>query len=437
MGPTGLPGNPGGMPGTNKWYFYNTLVRESGYAEFTRKWGKRKNEDNWRRSTKESAFEDIESAVNKNEGGGFFVNENGDTLKVDSDWMNPAFYMKDLPLTEEQVKASNDRIIEAYYNLAVIYKEQLEDVYKSIETLEELNNRFFPNVHTADAYYRLYRMNYDEEEMDRATYYKNKILNEYPDSQYAQIIKDPFYLERENEDYEAARRMYEKAYENYFKRGYYPQTITSCDEIIQKYPQTTIKPQAMLLRALCVGHEQGEAALRRELQVVIKEYGDTEYGEKAQQLLDGLDLKNEAAKARAEEEAKEAELAVKASTMNYEYDPESKHNFVILVKASGSELSKIKNAISDFNIKNFRMEGLKLSAVVYSSGVQMISIKSFNNAQDAMTYQQMFENSGALESIVTNNPDYFIVSYTNYALFFKSKDHENYKIWADIKYKEL
>jgi hypothetical protein len=83
------------------------------------------------------------------------------------------------------------------------------------------------------------------------------------------------------------------------------------------------------------------------------------------------------------------------------------------------------------------MEGLKLSAVVYSSGVQMISIKSFNNAKDALSYQQMFENSGALESIVTNNPDYFIVSYTNYALFFKSKDHENYKIWADIKYKAL
>jgi len=436
-GPGG-PGGFGGMPnGTPKWYFYNPTTREAGASEFTRTWGKRKNEDNWRRSSKEQTFEDIEAASNQNEGGGFYVNDNGDTMKISGDWLEPAFYLKDLPVTDEQVAASNEKIVEAYYNLSIIYKDQMDDVPMSIETLEELNNRFNPNAHTVDSYYRLYRMYYDEEEMDKSNYYKNKILKEFPNTQYAQVIKDPNFLERENADYDKASKIYQQAYVKYYKRGYYQQTIESCDQLLAKYSHTRIKPKAMFLRALAVGHEQGESALRNELQVIANAYAGDEYGQKAQELIDGLDLKDEESKARAAALEAQKQNDELASEMNYEEDNMSKHNFVILVTASGKKLSQIKSDISDFNRKNYKTDGLKMSAVVYQKGVQMITVKSFVNAKAAKNYQKVFENAIALETIVSNNPDYFIVSFTNYALFFKPRDHENYKIWAEVKYKDL
>ena len=37
-----------------KWYFYNSTTLSFGYSEFTRKWGKRKLEDDWRRANKMS-----------------------------------------------------------------------------------------------------------------------------------------------------------------------------------------------------------------------------------------------------------------------------------------------------------------------------------------------------------------------------------------------
>ncbi len=432
------PGGFGGVPGaTTKWYFYNLTTRDAGASEFARKWGRRKNEDNWRRSSKEQTFDDVEEAASQNEGAGFFVDDNGDTMKVSGDWQNPNYYLKDLPITEEQILASNGRIIEAYYNLSIIYKEQMDDVPMSIETLEELNNRFNPNVHTADSYYRLYRMNLDLEENDRATYYRNKILNEFPESQYAKIIKDPNYLERENEEFQRATALYQQAYIKYFQRGYYTQTIESCNQILKDYSHTAIKPKATFLRALAIGHNNGESALRQELKAIINQFPDSEYADKATEILAGLDIKDEEAKAQAQKAAEEQKMQAEASEMNYEYDPESKHNFVILVKASGKALSEIKSTIVDFNRKNFGSEGLKMSAVVYQKGVQMISIKSFNSAQTAMNYQKMFENSGSLATIVADNPNYFIVSFTNYALFFKDKDHEKYKVWAEVKYKGL
>ena len=432
------PGGPGGFggpgSGNNKWYFYNPTTRDAGVAEFNRLWGNRKNEDNWRRSSKEQVFDDEDQNEPKDE---FFVNEEGDTVKISGDWLEPNYYLKDLPVSDKQLEASNNKIIEAYYALAIIYKDQMEDVPMSISTLEEMNNRFNPNAHIVDSYYRLYRMHLDEGDLAKSNYYKNKILSEYPDSQYAKVIRNPDFLEEENKDLKAAEVIYQKAYIKYYKRGYYQQTITVCDELISKYPQTEILPKAKLLRALSIGHNDGEDALRRELKAIVKDYSGNEYGIKAQELLDGLNIKVEDAQAAADAKKSAEKTAELAEKMQYVYEPRSKHNFVIIVKASSSKLTEIKRAISDFNRANYKMEGLKMSAIVYTRGYQMITVKSFASAEESNNYLKTFENNSSLKPIIQENSSYFIVSLTNYALFYKTKDHGNYMLWAKVKYKDL
>ncbi|MGB0807040.1 MAG: tetratricopeptide repeat protein [Salibacteraceae bacterium] len=436
-GPGG-PGGPGGFggpgSGSNKWYFYNPTVKESGKADFARKWGKRVNQDDWRRSIKEEIFDEEGEDNDEPE---FIVNEEGDTVKLSGDWLDASYYLKDLPVTDEAIIESNKKIVEAYYQLSIIYKEQMEDVPMAIETLEEMNNRFNPNAHLADSYYRLYTMNLDEENIPRSEYYKNKILNEFPNSQYARLIRDPNFMDKENEDLIAATKLYEKILVKYYGRGYYRQTIESCNQLLESYPESEITPKAEFLKALAVGHNDGEESLRTELSAIINSYPGTEYATRAQEILAGLDIKHEEARAKALAEANEAAMKEAASEMAYKYEPNSKHNFVIIVKASGRKLSEIKTTISNFNSKNYKMEGLKMSAIVYSKGKQMITVKSFSNAKQAKAYKVAFENNSSLQTMTENNPDYFIVSFTNYALFYKPKDHENYKIWSEVKYKDL
>lgn len=432
-GPAGF----GGSAGAVKWYFYNPTQKETGATDFARIWGKRKNEDNWRRSSKEQVFDDAEELANGDQNDGFYVDDSGDTVQISGDWMNASFYLKDLPFTEEQVTKSDEKIVEAYYALSIIYKEQMEDIPAAIQTLIDLNNRFSSHKYTVDSYYRLYRMYLDEGELSESNYYKNKILNEFPDSQYAQIIKDPNFLEKENADYNTATKIYQKAYVKYYQRGYYQQTIETCNQILAKYGHTQIKPKAMFLRALAIGHEKGEAALVTELEIIAKQYPNDEYGQRANELIEGLQIKKEEELAKLAEADKEKAMAIQADEMQYILDNSSKHNFVILVKAKGKELSAIKSKISDFNRLNYKMEGLKMSAVVYGKGYQMVTVKSFNNAKAAKNYQIAFENNSKLADVVKDHSDYFIVNFTNYALFFKSRDHVNYKIWSDIKYKDL
>ena len=435
-GPGGIggPGSLGGLGRMNKWYFYNPTAKESGKTSFSRKWGKRVNEDNWRRSSKEVVFADD---VEEEKIPGYVINENGDTVKVSGDWLDPTYYLKDLPVTDEQIAVSNKKIVEAYYKLAIIYKDQMEDTPMAIETLEELNNRFHPNAHTADSYYRLYTMNIEEENEPRSVYYKNKILNEFPNSQYARLIRDPDFEKRENKSLIAATGLYEKAYIKYYKRGYYRQTVKTCDIINSKYPNTELTPKVNFLRALAIGADQGEEKLRLELQGIINSFSGKEYGDRAQELLDGLNVKVEEERERVAAEALAEENAKKAKEMKYKLELNSKHNFVIIVTASGKELSDIKRTISNFNSTNFKIDGLKMSAIVYSKGRQMITVKSFGNAEQAKNYQLAFNNNSALEAIVESNPDQFIVSLINYALFYKIKDHKNYKVWSEVNYKDL
>jgi len=434
----GGPGGPGGFGGpgrgSNKWYFYNPTVKDAGKADFTRKWGNRKNEDDWRRSSKEETFANEEESTTEEQ---IVVDENGDTVKISGDWLDPSFYLKGLPVSEAQINASNEKIVEAFYKLAVIYKDQMEDTPMAISTLEEMNNRFDPNAHTLNSYYRLYTMNLDEDNIPRSEYYKNKILNGFPDSQYAKLIRNPNYLENENKDLNTATKLYEKAFIKYYQRGYYRQTVKSCNEIIASYSHTEIIPKVVFLKVLANGRDAGETVFRSDLQKIITDYPGTEYAIKAQELLAGLDIKKEEERAREAALATEKQKEKSVAEMSYKYEPNSKHNFVIIVKATGRELMDIKTAISNYNKKNYKMEGLKMSAIVYQKGLQMITVKSFDSAKQAKVYQQTFINNSKLKDFVTKNQNYFVVSFTNYALFYKPKDHINYKMWAELKYKNL
>ena len=51
-------------------------------------------------------------------------------------------YLKELPLTIEDMQTSNKKIIEAYYNAGVIYKEELEDLSRSEEMLMSYTKDF-------------------------------------------------------------------------------------------------------------------------------------------------------------------------------------------------------------------------------------------------------------------------------------------------------
>ena len=87
----------------SSWYFYNQTALTKGFTEFTRKWGMRRNEDNWRISDKQSmsAFlngeddnEEMTEAKN--------AKAKQDSLNATYTNHDRGFYLRDLPFEPEQ-----------------------------------------------------------------------------------------------------------------------------------------------------------------------------------------------------------------------------------------------------------------------------------------------------------------------------------------------
>lgn len=430
-----VPGAGGGR--SDKWYFYNPSALSFGSSEFRKLWGSRKNEDHWRRSNKQQITLELEdpSDIAAADTVAYMVDESGDTTFFSKDWQEPEFYLKDLPLTPEAIEASDAKIIDAYYKLAIVYKEQLDDVEKSIETLETLIKRYPENKYLASCYYRLYRMFNDKNEYSTADYYKSKILSEFPGSDYAKLVNDPEYFAKQGAVSKEAEAFYKRVY-GYFEREFYTQTITSCEEGIAKYGDTELGPRFELLRALSLGKEQGKAGMVRELRQLSSKYKDEEVGKEATQLLLAIEEMEKAEQEALAEAQREKEKQEMAAQSPYAFEPNSKHDIIVLIPSKGNSMRSLKTAISNFNMQNYRTENLKVSAVILNADTQMVSIKSFSSAQRALDYLRNFSNDKMKLAVINKNQyPRFAISFNNFPIFYKRKDWLEYEAFFDANYK--
>lgn len=397
------------------WYFYNPGAVGMGAAEFKRIWGNRKNEDNWRRSDKTSmAPLFVQTDMENPE----------DTLDGANDPQNPNYYKKEIPNTPAKLTMSHALIVEAMYDLASVYKNQMLDDDMAIQTMEELLSRYDSTKYHPNMYYQLYLMYADKPDLAKADYYKNLLLKEYPESDYAKVILNPDYAHDAVASNEEVTAMYEKAYA-YFNNGYYSAAHDEAVNALELYPENTLRPRFDFLIALCKGYVGGEPAMIAALEQVTRDHPSDEVskeaGEILQYLKNGRQVKDDA----AQEEAKKAEQLAKAKEI-YTYDIGATHNFIVIVPDS-ADINALKNIVSDFNRKFFSTKGLKVSSIPLKDKQAMIVVQKFGTAPNGMDYYIAFtENATDLKRISSKGYPSFAMSFDNYARFFKEQNIEAY-----------
>ena len=90
-------------------------------------------------------------------------------IKQEDEELNPddlpddqtvAFYLKNLPIGVDKQEIANQKIINSYYQLNVLYRDNFNDLPNSIYYFNKLNSRFPRNYKESITLYQLYR-NYD------------------------------------------------------------------------------------------------------------------------------------------------------------------------------------------------------------------------------------------------------------------------------------
>ncbi|RPD44756.1 tetratricopeptide repeat protein [Paracnuella aquatica] len=166
-----------------EWYFYNQSTRTSGAATFKQVWGNRPNVDNWRRASNAVA------QLGNNLPGNTRTNPVASADAVGGGAITTETLLNSLPLTPDQLSASNDSIRGALMGSALVYINDIEDYPSAIAALEELRRRFPDSPMMPDALYQLHFAQLQTGNSSAAADAKQQLLQKHPQSKPAQTLQ--------------------------------------------------------------------------------------------------------------------------------------------------------------------------------------------------------------------------------------------------------
>ncbi|MES2592993.1 MAG: tetratricopeptide repeat protein [Bacteroidota bacterium] len=427
----------------NAWYFYNPSTVSFGVGEFNKKWGGRKLEDNWRRS--EKSQEMVTTVEKEEEEGGVdsVANAEANVLAENKEEPNVKkdknYYLKKIPLTPEALAKSNGRILEAYYNVGSIYKEQLFNNVKSVETFEEMLKRYPDNnKYKLPSYYHLYRTYLSMNNAAKAEYYKGILLRDFPDSEYAKIIKDPEYAKDVMASRSQVEQFYAETYQLY-SEGKYTEALAKCEKASRSYSKSYLMPQFDFVKALCIGRTQDLNAFEKALTQVVIKYPKEPVKEKAQEMIDAI-KKQRTLPAAVVDTTHNTAAPVLADTTTakpkFIFKEGGEYYWVTAVVNGKGDIAKFKTKLSDINDESFGMEELNISTVFLDLVHQLVSVKSFDGKEEAMKYYNFFkDNKDAFADLEPGTFQSFIISSENYTVFYKDKNIQEYQQFFTQNYK--
>ena len=416
----------------SSWYFYNPTSVSRGMTEFTRKWGMRKNEDNWRISDKRSlnsAFFD-DGGGNVAQGGG----SPSDTLRNKSYTNHErGYYLQDLPFTMEQKQLADSLIADGLYHLGFIYMDRLSDLPRSIASYEKLDTRYPGNEKELPTWYALYKMYKDLNNEEKSLVYKGKIFDKYPMSSYAEFINDPTYFEKLQAQEKEASDFYSKTYDA-FARGQYYRVKMNAEKAMALYESdTALMPRFAFLHAVAQGRLVSIDTMAFALYDLVRTYPQSSITPYARQVLEDVNEEYHLGLVLTDINNKDAgDTPEVKKAAPYTYQPNSEHFVMIVCDNKAVRVDPLMVRISDFNKKEHRTRTFNVKNVVLDDDHTLVTIGNFDSQAKAVEYI----TSMTLSDYVFGGIDkakYKVVpiSSKNYPVFYQSKDLEEYNTFID------
>jgi len=254
----------------NTFYFNNNAAISNGFGDFKKRWGNRQLEDNWRQSVRSSAQE-----TNQVLAGGKVATEiipaNGQTNATASDQTSlEKQFLDALPTTQPLLAISNQKIIDAYFEIASFYQQELNDKPEANKIYLELIKRYPENNHLVAIYYSLY-LNYKGLDEAKSDQYKQLVLTKFPESNFAKNILDPTYSAKQTQMENIAINNYNAAFDAYARKDY-ANVVKQADDNISAFPNNDLAPQYAYLKAIAVGRTAKVDALLTEFNLITTNY---------------------------------------------------------------------------------------------------------------------------------------------------------------------
>ena len=331
-----------------------------------------------------------------------------------------------------------------------IYYQGLNNYGKAIETFLELHRRYPTHKNVLPSSYHLYRL-YDKiGQYPNSNFYKNKILNEYPDSEFAMMINNPDYWDELAKNNQEAEKLYADVYDTYLKHRY-EETITKSEKVIDSLKIGPYIPKLLYVQALAKGRIYGIDTLAMDLNLILHNYTESEIAPMIESQLKHLaaaypdgkidltytpkqqetdsDSKKEDDKTK-DKETKDEEVnkedILDAETLVFRYR-DMKHYYVLLFDEDKIDAIELERKINAYNDSVFEGANLTTMAMLFTMTKQLVRVKEFVNKEQAMQYYNAMQSETSLLAPYKDKGfEHFVISTQNYPTFFNRQNIQAY-----------
>jgi len=252
-----------------EWYFYNGQSLSFGKTNFQKTWNNRALEDNWRWASKRAMSTSGTSVLKE---------------ATTSKRYDVPSYIASIPTDKIIIDSLKIGRNQGLYELGLIYKQQFVNLPLSIEKLERLLTLNPAENQLLSIYYNLYQIFSTVKNKPKETYYKNKILTDYADTKFAQLIQFPNQKLTSEKSLSDIEKTYKEMYYLY-KEELFEEVAQKIDEILPKIQNSILISKFELLKAYSLGKYMNKDAYLKAMQFVALRYGNSEEGKKAKQIV--------------------------------------------------------------------------------------------------------------------------------------------------------
>ncbi len=392
-------------------YWSNSTSIADGVIEFQKVWGQRPNEDHWRRSDK-----NIIAQKPTDENGNPIEGENpeGTDTETEEKPKGPTVesLQADLPKTEEEFERSNEKLVEALYNAGIIYKEMLNEIDLAKKQFLDVLDRKFESDYNLMSAYQLYKI-FEVSDASQANLQKDYILNYYPNSDYANYLRDPDYFIKKKERDALAEQEYVQVLNRYNRKIYFP-VISKAESVIESEPDNVYRAKYMLLLAMSKGQTtEKKDEILPILERLVAEYPDTDESARAKELIEVL--KNGISV---------NEPVVFGNKTIYIYEEQSPQ-IVLVFLGEKDNIDISKSKVSDFTREFFPKSKVKVSTNLYNGTQNLIMIAEFPNEREAKEYVRKYKATRK-NLLDLQNAKTLIITPKNLKLLFEKRELEQY-----------
>ena len=446
--------NTANTPQNNKqttWYFYNQMAVNQGKTLFQQQWGKRENVDDWQRINKTvvnmgGGDDEVVAADSTMAGEGMTgemtqteEGQEGKEEVADSAANDPherAYYLAQIPFTEEQ-KAESDNIIkDGLFYAGIIFKDKLNNLKMGEKTLMRLTTKYADYEKNDEAWYHLFLLYSRLGQQEKAEACLAHLQNDYPESQWTILLSDPYFEENSRFGVHIEDSLYAATYEA-FKANRFDELKGNVKLSTERFPLGAHRPKFIFVEGLTLLNEGDSKGCLERMKTVVEKYAESEVATMAGMIVKGVQEGRMLHQGRFDIgdvwSRRSSDMSDNDSVTTDTLSIERNTNYLFLIasQTDSVNVNQMLYELAKYNFTNFLVRNFDITTDE-ENGISRMMVSGFLSYDEALQYARRLYDNNEMMSML-RKCRHLIISEHNLKLIGTKYSYNDYESFYEEK----